>query len=144
MTSSDRGTEAPSERGFAGAGYFAQSCDHGGHARIIKPEPVEQGGGEAHLCRDFHVARVGFPDVVAILFQRLGHGQEALVLFGSGQASQLTRRRPGLSGQLRHLFRQRHALRLSQNGRVKRRKLAFRELRANQKTRSCPFVFVHG
>src|SRR5437899_1488061 len=54
---------------------------HCGDAPVIELEALEQGGGQTHLRARFQVARVGFGDVVAVLLQRLGHGQEALVLF---------------------------------------------------------------
>ena len=104
-------------------GDFAQRFGHGGDPRVIEPKAVEHRGGQTQLRRGFRVARVGLLDVVAVLLQRVSHGDEALILFRRGEPGQFARGGFGLLGQLRHLFRQGHGLKLSENRRVERRKL---------------------
>ena len=104
-------------------GDFAERFGHGRDPQVIQAESVEHRGGQTQLRRAFHVARVGLLDVIAVLLQRVGHGNEALIPFHRGQFGQGACGRLGLFGHYRHLFPQRHSTKLSENREVERRKL---------------------
>src|SRR5206468_1775222 len=91
----------------------------------------------------FQVARVGFGDVVAVLLQRLGHGQEALVLFRRGKPGQFMRRSLGLAGQLRHLFPQRHGVKVKRKPRTEKAEVLLWVARRKQKGRAFARPFHH-
>ncbi len=76
--------------GVGECGDFPQALGHSGDAFVIELQSVEHGGGKAHLRADFHVERIGFLDRGGVMFERVGHREQATVLVGSGEPRQLT------------------------------------------------------
>ena len=100
-------------------GDLAQAFGHGGNALVVQRQPVEHGGGKAHCRADLHVERIGLFDGGGVLFERIGHGEQAGVLVAGGQPGQVARSRFSLLRQLGHLLGQRHAVTLSQIWKLK-------------------------
>jgi len=88
--------------------HLAQPLRHAGDAFVIQLEPVQHRGGQPVARAKLHVQRVGLLDGGGVLLQSRGHRQQTGVLLRRRERCQFARRRLGLFGQPRHLFRQIH------------------------------------